>query len=350
MDYLPSQYNFWGVLTSIVIGSLASYVALDLAKRVHIYAEDRKAALAWWACGSLAMGTGIWSTHFVGMLAFTLPIPLGYTKLLTLLSWLAAVGVSAIALWVATAHSLSLARLITGAAAMGGGICAMHYIVMAALNMTVPIDWNPWLVAASVAIAVSASAVALLIFFWLRMTKPDRALSYQLAAAVVMGMAINGMHYTSMSAANFPKSAMCLSAGSLTGNSLTALVVILAFLLLALTLFASIFDVRRRLTLSLAAANAQLRSANEELQQRAFIDSLTGMPNRVLFDDRLAHAVARLERNGGNDTGTRRVDISTSPHEQIAVLFVDLDGFKPINDSFGHAFGDKMLIEVGQRL
>jgi diguanylate cyclase len=350
MDYLPSQYSFRGVAISILIAMLASYVALDLAKRVHLYAENRRAALVWWAGGSLALGTGIWSMHFVGMVAFTLPIALGYTKLLTFVSWLAGVGVSAIALWMATSHSLSLARLIIGAVAMGGGICAMHYIGMAALNMTLPIIWSPWLVAVSAIIAVSASAVALVIFFWLRMARPERALLYQLAAAAVMGLAISGMHYTAMAAASFPRGTMCLSAGSLSGDTLRALVIILAVLLLALTLFASMFDVRRHLALSLAAANAQLRLANEELLRRAFIDSLTGMPNRVLFDDRLAHAVARLDGKLANPGTRRRADIGTHPHDRIAVLFVDLDGFKPINDSFGHATGDKVLAEVGRRL
>jgi diguanylate cyclase len=350
MDYLPSQYNSWGVLISILIATFASYVALDLAKRVHLHARDRRAALAWWAGGSLALGTGIWSMHFVGMLAFTLPIALGYTKLLTFLSWLAGVGVSAIALWIATGHYLSRTRWISGAVAMGGGICAMHYIGMAALNMTLPINWNPWLVAASAMIAVSASAVALLIFFWLRTATSGRALYLELAAAVIMGIAISGMHYTAMAAANFPTGAMCLSAGSLSGNTLGALVIVLTIFLLALTLFASMFDVRRQLAVSLAAANEQLRVANQELQQRAFVDSLTGMPNRVLFDDRLAHAIARLDGSAADASVRRRADIGPGSQEKIAVLFVDLDGFKPINDSFGHAAGDQVLIEVGQRL
>lgn len=85
---------------SFFIASFASYVALDLAKRVRT--GDRGIAIAWWIGGSLAMGTGIWCMHFVGMLAFTLPIALGYTVALTVLSWCAAVAVSAIALWVAS--------------------------------------------------------------------------------------------------------------------------------------------------------------------------------------------------------------------------------------------------------
>jgi len=101
-------------------------------------------------------------------------------------------------------------------------------------------------------------------------------------------------------------------------------------------------DVRRRTEHALEATNAQLQSANEELQKRAFIDSLTGMPNRVLFEDRLAHAVARLDRS--------RDGVDARGDEKIAVLFVDLDSFKPVNDSFGHTVGDKVLIEVAQRL
>jgi diguanylate cyclase len=357
MVYLTAQYNPWGVLASVLIAMFASYVALDLAKRVHM--EARAAALTWWACGSLALGTGIWSMHFVGMLAFSLPIALGYTKLLTFMSWAAAVLVSAIALRVA-GSSLSPARLILGALSMGGGICAMHYLGMAALDMTLGIVWDPWLVIASAVIAIAASAAALLIFSWLRSSAPKRILLHQVAAASVMGIAISGMHYTAMAAANFPAGTFCRSTDSLGGTILGGLVVILSVMLLALTLFASLLDIRRRLTQSLELANAQLTVANVELQKRSVVDPLTGTPNRILFEDRLIHAVARLER-GSSETGTRRrlgatnawrrIDVAAPAYqERIAVVFIDLDGFKPINDSFGHAAGDQVLIQVAQNL
>src|SRR5437879_3179466 len=157
------------------------------------------------------MGTGIWSMHFVGMLAFSLPIALGYTKLLTFLSWVAAVFVSAIALAIASLGSLSIKRLAAGSLAMGAGICCMHYIGMTALDMAPAIVWSKTLVAASAGIAVTASAAALLIFFWLRKVSSRRGLIYQATAALVMGVAISGMHYTAMVAVSFPYGTVCLS-------------------------------------------------------------------------------------------------------------------------------------------
>ncbi|MDP9014911.1 MAG: EAL domain-containing protein [Pseudomonadota bacterium] len=333
MSYLPSSYDPAMVVASVLIGSFAAYVALDLAKRSR--SRERLVAVGWWACGSVAMGTGIWSMHFIGMLAFSLPIALGYAKLLTLLSWLAAVAVSAMALAVASGGSLTMRRLGMGSLLMGAGVCAMHYIGMAALIITPGIVWNLWLIGASGAIAVGASAAALLIFFWLRRASLHYGWLYQLAAALVMGLAISGMHYTAMAAANFPFGAVCLSANSLAGGYLGNLVVLLSVALLAMTLLASTLDAQRRLAKS-------LRVANEELRKHAYLDPLTGLANRALFDDRLKHAVARYERGGTRTRG--------SDPEKLAVLLLDLDGFKPVNDSFGHSAGDLMLREVAARV
>ena len=106
MEFLPTSYSPWGVTASVLIAIFASYVALDLAKRVR--APDRKIANTWLVGGSISMGTGIWCMHFVGMLAFSLPIELGYTVTLTLVSWVTAVLVSAIALKVASATVFSI--------------------------------------------------------------------------------------------------------------------------------------------------------------------------------------------------------------------------------------------------
>jgi diguanylate cyclase (GGDEF)-like protein len=345
MTYLTSSYDALTVIVSLLIASFASYVTLDLARRVR--SHERRVARNWWLGGSLAMGTGIWAMHFVGMVAFSLPIALGYGKLLTALSWISAVAVSAVALAIASRGALTALRLIGGSLAMGAGICAMHYIGMAALDIQPGIVWSPWLVAASALIAVVASAAALSIFFWLRKLGDGEGLRYQIVAAAVMGLAISGMHYTAMAAASFPTGAVCLSARSLSGEHLGMLVSLAAGSLLILTLFTSIFDSRMRGRLaqhatSLKHANAKLQRANEQLKKQAFLDPLTNLPNRQLFEDRLAHALARSERAA--ERGAERVP------QKLAVLFIDLDGFKPVNDSFGHAAGDVVLQEAARRL
>jgi diguanylate cyclase (GGDEF)-like protein len=344
VTFLTPRYDPWIVVASLAIAGFASYVALDLSRRVRT--RERGVAVAWWIGGSLAMGTGIWAMHFVGMLAFSLPIALGYTRLLTFVSWFAGVAVSAIALGLASRGELTVRRLASGSLAMGAGICAMHYLGMAALEMAPGIVWDGPLVALSALIAVVASAAALLIFFLLRHVPARFVRACQLGAALAMGLAINGMHYTGMAAAGFPDGSVCLSADALRGESLGTLVVLASVTLLALTLFTSVLDARMqartaRLAESLRVANGDLQAANETLRRQAFLDPLTGLPNRMLFEDRLRHALARHARSQG--AVPRRA-------QRLAVLFVDLDGFKPVNDSFGHDTGDLVLREAAARL
>ncbi len=339
MEYLAHYYSTWGVIASFLIASFASYVALDLAKRVRT--PERLVASIWLIGGSVTMGTGIWCMHFVGMLSFSLVIDLGYTVGLTIVSWVTAVLVSAIALFVASRPTMTARHVIVGALAMGLGICAMHYLGMAALDMQPGIVWDMGLVAASAVIAVVASAAALLIFAGLRRVSERKGLLLQPVAAMVMGLAICGMHYTGMEAAQFPLDSLCLSADALAGLQLGTIVSVSTIALLAMTLFTSVMDARMRS--SLTAANVQLESANEELRRRAFLDPLTGLPNRLLFEDRLAHALQRYHRQHNH----RQISQDGS---KIAVLFVDLDGFKPVNDLLGHAIGDEVLKEAARRL
>jgi len=339
---MPFSYNLFVVAASFAIAMLASYVTLDLARRVRT--AQRRVGLAWWAAGSIVMGTGIWSMHFLGMQAFKLPIEIGFSGGATLLSWLAAVAASGVALELASREHFGNTQLALGALVMGAGISGMHYIGMAAMDMNPGIVWDYRVVVLSVLIAVLASASALLIFKLLRRVRPGQRVGYQLAASFVMAVAICGMHYTGMAAARFAVGAVCLSAGELGGPGMTAMVLIATGMLLVSTLFTSILDARlqntaQQLTQSLRESNTRLQAANDELQKRAFADALTGLPNRLLFEDRLIHALLRLDR-----TNHLRVE------DRLAVLFVDLDGFKPINDSFGHAAGDVILRSAADRL
>ncbi len=328
--FLPPTYDHGLVLLSILVAIYASFVALDLARRV--ISAERSAALYWLVGGSVAMGTGIWSMHFVAMLAFSLPVSLGYDPFITFLSWLAAVAVSGVALYTASRLDISWQRVVVGGLAMGAGICLMHYTGMFAMRMDPPIQWHTGWFLISVAIAVGASFAALLIFFWMRGHKPERRLLWQLSAAVVMGFAIAGMHYSGMMAAHFPLGSICRAASSLDSSWLGATVGITTLGLLTVTLVTSVLDAR--LQSRTATLAASLQQANTELQRIALFDPLTKLPNRLLFEERVDRAIAR----------SRRED------QPIALLFVDLDGFKAVNDLLGHQVGDRVLQTSAERL
>ncbi|MFJ4067887.1 putative bifunctional diguanylate cyclase/phosphodiesterase [Pseudomonas sp. NPDC089996] len=327
---LTGSYSSALVLISLCVAILASYTALDLTGRIAT-AKGRAVHL-WMGGGALAMGIGVWSMHFIGMLAFSLPIALGYDVGLTAFSLLIAVLSSGFALWLVSQPSLPRLQLAFGALIMGSGIACMHYTGMAALRMLPGIDYDPTLFGASLAIAVGASAAALWIAFRLRQHTPY-VRQVRGLAAMVMGVAIVGMHYTGMAAANFPEGSYCgaLMSG-LQGDGLVYLVLITTLAVLAVALLTSVLDAR--LEARTAALAHSLTLANQELTQLALHDTLTGLPNRTLLSDRIEQAIGKVAEQGGC----------------FALMFIDLDGFKPVNDAFGHHVGDLLLKAVAARL
>ncbi|MFG0272241.1 putative bifunctional diguanylate cyclase/phosphodiesterase [Pseudomonas sp. zjy_14] len=327
---LTGSYSSSLVLISLCVAILASYTALDLTGRIAT--AKGRAAYLWMGGGALAMGIGVWSMHFIGMLAFSLPIDLGYDLALTAFSLLIAVLSSGFALWLVSQPSLPALQLGFGALIMGAGIACMHYTGMAALRMLPGIDYDPTLFGASLLIAVGASAAALWIAFRLR-THTPYVRQIRGLAAVVMGFAIVGMHYTGMAAANFPEGSFCGAlGGGLQGDSLVYLVLITTLAVLAVALLTSVLDAR--LEARTAELARSLTLANQELTQLALHDTLTDLPNRTLLADRIEQAIAKVAEQGGC----------------FALMFIDLDGFKPVNDAFGHHIGDLLLKAVAARL
>ncbi|AHY46155.1 GGDEF: diguanylate cyclase (GGDEF) domain [Rubrobacter radiotolerans] len=193
------------VALSYAVAVLASYAALDLGDRVR--AARGLSRAGWLAAGAVLMGAGIWGMHFTGMLASRAHgAGAQYDLYLTVLSMVAAVAASALALGVVGVRRMKLGHLARAAPVMGGGIVTMHYTGMAAMQVSGEISYRPALFALSVLIAVSASAAAMLLAFRLsdEAVRPVRKLLLKLAAAFVMGLAIAGMHYTGMYAAVMP--------------------------------------------------------------------------------------------------------------------------------------------------
>ncbi|MGH9654785.1 MAG: response regulator, partial [Bryobacteraceae bacterium] len=182
----------------IFVAICAAYAALDLSSRVT--STKGFAKIAWIWGGASAMGIAIWSMHYIGMLAFHLPVPVRYDVLLVIVSMIAAVIASAIALSFTSRPVLRTSQLAWGALFMGSGIGAMHYIGMAAMLMSCVCVWNWWIVALSVVIAVVGCGVAI---FSLRSGVSAGGFRKKIVAAILLGLAISSMHYTAMAAARF---------------------------------------------------------------------------------------------------------------------------------------------------
>src|SRR5882762_1919973 len=192
---VTGTHNPYLVALSILVAAFASYTALDLGG--HVATARGLARCVWLVAAAITMGGGIWSMHFVAMLAFIMPTPMSYDIGLTTLSLVVAMFVTGGGFYVISRHSGSLLRLVLSGIFMGLGISAIHYTGMAAMREHVDLSYDRIFVALSLIIAIGASTAAL----WLAFRTTD--LGQKLIAAVVMGVAISGMHYTAMGGTTF---------------------------------------------------------------------------------------------------------------------------------------------------
>ncbi|AWI55517.1 hypothetical protein DEH84_18200 (plasmid) [Aquabacterium olei] len=198
---LPGSHDLWLVGLSVLVAIFSSTMALQAAAQAR--ATDSRSARLLLAAGSVSLGGGIWAMHFVGMLAFQLCVPVRYAAGPTLLSILPAVAASWVALGLLRRERITRAQLCSGGLLVGGGIGTMHYLGMAAMEMSAVLRYDPWMFIGSLVVAVGLAVLAL----WVRFGVADRLRGGQmvrsLVAGTVMGLAIAGMHYTGMAAARF---------------------------------------------------------------------------------------------------------------------------------------------------
>ena len=263
LPLLTPSFDLTEVVVSVVIAVIASYAALTLAGRVG--ALRGREHSGWLAGGGIAMGLGIAAMHFVGMLAMHLPVNVAYESGRTGISVIVAIGASTLALRFAGGSTLRVPRLLAGALLFGGAIAGMHYIGTSAIRAPVTIDHDVSRVTLSVTIAVAVAAAALWLVFRLRDAAGVRGGLLRLASAVVMGLAVAGMHYTAVSAMHFHSApdgralATTLDGPLLVGQELSASVIGVSLLILITAITAALVD---------KAARSQFHEAQVTLEHR----------------------------------------------------------------------------------
>jgi NO-binding membrane sensor protein with MHYT domain len=216
----------WLVALSIAIAIQGSFVGLSLARELDS-AEGFRRRLAL-AGSALTLSTGVWSMHFVGMLAANFPSAIDYLVLPTLISFLICVIVVGIGVYAAHASGPPAFRIATGALAMGLGISLMHYVGMSAVHLAGPTSYAPTYVVASIAVSIAASAFAL----WAIDRRPTRPRLF--LGAIALGLAISGMHYTAMAGMRldplcFDVSRFVGAESALSRNTLALLATVVSF-------------------------------------------------------------------------------------------------------------------------
>ena len=277
---LHSHHDPGLVVLAIAVAIMASFVALDLAGRIR---ETRGGPqVGWWLAGAVALGGGIWSMHFIAMLAFQLGTKVTYELATTVLSLVIAIVVSGLGLLVVYRPRGSWPAILAGGILAGTGIAAMHYTGMAAMRMASQLSYEPFFVGLSVAIAIAAATAAL----WLSL-RPQR-LWQQLGSAIVMGTAISGMHFTGMAAARFEAiaPASTATADGLSNDYLAIAVGTTTALLLAFALIAAFMDRR----FARARHEARIVEASEARYRRIFDTAAVS-----IWDQDFSQVVAALD-------------------------------------------------------
>lgn len=270
----------------------------------------------WLVMTAVAAGTSIWTTHFVAMLAFQPTLSSSFDPVFTVVSLLIAVGGCFVGFAIASWRSLPLSAEI-GGGFVGLGIGAMHYTGMSAYSVSGRMEWDMAYVTVSVISGIVFASLALN-----RAVRPA-APYWKYVAVGILTVGICALHFTGMAAVTIvPDTEYFVPPSGISSNML-ALCIVAASLLIVSTGFSSyLVDQRSR------------EDSERHIHHLAFHDSLTGLPNRVSFNGRLAADIARCEATGG----------------RLAVLSMDLNRFKDVNDVFGHGTGDRLLMQVAQRM
>ncbi|MEK4031093.1 MULTISPECIES: bifunctional diguanylate cyclase/phosphodiesterase [Bacillaceae] len=309
MKTLSEFYQGDIVLLSIIIGIFGSFVTLNLNERITSSGGQKRSS--WISLAAISMGLTVWSVHFIGMLAFSLPVDVNYDIGLVLLSMIPAAGASGIAFYTLHNRVIKTRTIVIAGLLIGLSIAAMHYLGMSAMKMHASISYQLPLVLLSIVIAAMVSYASLYIFYSLNKKKK---LSYKLIASTIMGLGIASMHYTGMKAANFSMASHLTNNGHHVEQPMPLILLVLFMLGLLFIFFLAIavFDQQTAMRL-------------------AYYDDLTDLPNR------------------------RKLQVTADSYlkeqqKSIMLIMLDIDNFMWVNETFGFTNGNLLMKAFSNRL
>lgn len=320
------------VLLAYLVACAGSFATLDMADRI-VHAEQPASQRIWCWVGAGCLAGGIWAMHFIGMLAFQAPINIHYQLPITLASLSIALLTSRLAMRTLSLPALTVRHCLKASFWIGLGIATMHYVGMSAMHSQAVVYYQPVLFALSIVIAMAASLAALLLAKYLR---NGAGMFHQLlkySASLVLGAGIISMHFTAMAAFNLvlPSGSLMTQPGENNHLQLGLTVAVMTLLIIGSSISAALADKKlQHKERDLQRVNSllsQLDQARMSLQQVAHYDALTNLINRRGFNQIFAEKLIEKTNEGG----------------MLAVLFLDIDHFKRINDSLGHDAGDELL-------
>jgi diguanylate cyclase (GGDEF)-like protein len=303
--------------------AFACYVALDLMQRAQ---DDRRRVGARWVVGvALGLGTGIWAAHVIGMSGLGQPLSLGYHPAGAIASWAVAMAVCMICVGWVVRDEVTAGRVALAGGGLGVGIVATLALTITSMGLRPGLQWSVIELAAAVTIAALSCAASLGLFFQLRIQRPIKLLHRQLGAAALVGLGTLASQWLVVAAVSLPPQATSAYASRLSSSTLAILAAVGALTVLTAMTLGSVLESRSR---------DSARRAKTAGDQQALRDPVTDLPNRQMFEVTLAQVVQKAD----------------AAQQRLALLFINIDGFKPINESFGHRGGDRVLREMAKRL
>ncbi|HWD31504.1 putative bifunctional diguanylate cyclase/phosphodiesterase [Pseudomonas caricapapayae] len=329
---LECRYNPYLVLLAFLVAGAGSFATLSMAERLN-HVDQPAAQRQWRLLGACCLAGGVWALHFISMLAFQAPIEVHYDFALTGLSLVVMLFAGWLAMNTLGQRDLRVRHFLQAAACIGLGIAAMHYIGMAAMRSTAQQFYRPDMLAASVAIAMFTSLLALFLARYFRYGSGTLHQLLKYGASLLMAGGIFATHFTGMWGMTLiiPADATVTLPSADNNLQLSLTIAFITLLISASSISAALSDQKlqskehdlRRVNVLLS----QLDQARVSLQQAAHYDALTNLINRRGFNQVFAERLVEQTVNDG----------------MLAVMFLDIDHFKRINDSLGHDAGDELL-------